>query len=394
MARIIEEPSRTLQEYILQPRLVPDIRVSDVDLSTPLYRNGIRLNVPILSAAMQSVTGPRMAVAMAGLGGSGVIYCSQPVEDEAKMIEIVKARVHDDETMKEPSQNDAEYGIVPRALLDRNRRYVVGAAINTHDYEKRVPALVRAGADYLVTDTSQAISEYVKRTLKFVKKEFPTMPVIGGNIVTSEGFEFLIENDADAVKVGMGSGSICITQEQLRLGLGQASTIIDVADIRDRYYRETGCYIPLCSDGGVMTSGDIAVALALGADYVMTGGYIAGTDESNGPEDVMKDENGNVVSDKDGNPIKAKLYWGEGSHRAREWRKERYDQASFEEGFEKTVPYVGCLRNRMLPALTKIQDSIRKAGSRNISDFHENAVLRILSPLSIELSRQTKPSVS
>jgi len=506
MVRRIIDPnpglSRRLQEYLLLPGKIPKgISTNEIDLSSPLtrYDRGdkpkLRLNIPILSASMQAVTGPEMAIEMAELGGAGVIYCSQPIEEEANMVRRVKShkagfvvpyvlspqtpigevqrrveergfstfpitedgmsngklvgyltkndfdpRLHSGLKVVDrmiPVENvshamlkdvtddkgdldlnkanellrECHHGSLPilggdgrlcyvvfkrdveehlknpLELVDDRKRFICGAAINTHDYAERAKAVVDAGADFLVIDTSQAYSEYVEDCLRYSKKNLQGIPVIAGNVVTKEGFEFLVENEADGVKVGMGSGSICITQEQINVGLGQATAIIEVAKARDELFKEKGVYVPIVSDGGISRTGDITMALALGADSVMVGRFLAGTEESRSARVTH-----HVTID--GRTVQeiVKEYWGEGSNRARDWSRFRYGHTDFEEGIETYVSYVGPLRDYLLPSLTMVRDGIRKAGGKNIKELHKKAVVQVLSSLS-QVVRGEKPSI-
>jgi IMP dehydrogenase len=506
MARKIIDPnpglSRRLQEYILLPGKIPSgFSTENVDLSTPLTKfkgnkkPKIKLNLPILSAPMQAVTGPEMAIEMANLGGAGVIYCSQSITTEANMVRRVKShkagfvvpdvfspdtligevqerievkgystfpitadgksngklvgyltrkdfdqQLHSDLKIEERmipkervsfallddvSDEDGELdlnkalGILrnshhgslpilddggrlcyvvfrkdveehlrnPLELVDSTKRFICGAAINTHDYRERVKAVVDAGVDFLVIDTSQAYSDYVQDCLHSLKGNFKDTPVIAGNIVTREGFDFLVENGADSVKVGMGSGSICITQEQINIGRGQATAVIEVSNARDELQKETDVYVPIISDGGVSRSADMTMALGLGADSVMVGRFVVGSEESNSARITR-----NMTVD--GRTVQeiVKEYWGEGSNRARKWSRFRYDQASFEEGIEIYVPYVGPLRDYILPSMTMLRDGVRKAGCRNIEELHKNSVVQVLSWYSLA-TRLESPSI-
>ena len=141
----------------------------------------------------------------------------------------------------------------PLELLDSHKRYMVGAGINTRDYAERVPALVEAGADVLCIDSSEGYSEWQSRTIAWIREHYGNSVRVGaGNVVDAEGFRFLAEAGADFVKVGIGGGSICITREQKGIGRGQATALIDVCAERDRYFEETGVYVPVCSDGGIV----------------------------------------------------------------------------------------------------------------------------------------------
>ena len=158
---------------------------------------------------------------------------------------------------------------------------MVGAGINTRDYEQRVPALLDAGADVLCIDSSEGFSEWQKITIDYIRKNFGDSVKVGaGNVVDGDGFRFLAEAGADFVKVGIGGGAICITRETEGIGRGQATALIEVAKARDEYYKETGVYVPICSDGGIVHDYHITLALAMGADFIMLGRYFARFDES------------------------------------------------------------------------------------------------------------------
>ena len=261
------------------------------------------------------------------------------------------------------------------SLLDEEKRYIVGAGINTRDYEKRIPALVNAGVDILCIDSSDGYTVWQKKTIDFVRQKYGENVKIGaGNVVDAQGFRYLAEAGADFVKVGVGGGSICITRETKGIGRGQASALIDVVAERDKYYEETGVYIPVCSDGGIVHDYHITLALALGADFVMMGRYFARFDES--PTRVVK-KNGSFY----------KEYWGEGSNRARNWQ--RYDMGgnktklAFEEGVDSYIPYAGKLKDNLSITIEKIKSTMCNCGSITIEELHKNARLTIVSAVSI-----------
>ena len=268
----------------------------------------------------------------------------------------------------------SEHKANPLELLDENKRYMVGAGINTRDYEERVPALVEAGADVLCIDSSEGYTCWQKKTIDFIRKKYGDSVKVGaGNVVDRDGFRFLAEADADFVKVGIGGGSICITREQKGIGRGQATAVIEVAAARNEYFKETGIYIPICSDGGIVFDYHMTLALAMGADFLMLGRYFARFDES--PTNKLF-VNGTYV----------KEYWGEGSNRARNWQ--RYDlggksSLQFEEGVDSYVVYAGSLHEGVEKSLYKVKSTMCNVGVTNIPDLQKNAKLTLVSDTSI-----------
>ena len=262
----------------------------------------------------------------------------------------------------------------PLELLDSEKRYMVGAGINTRDYAERVPALVEAGADVLCIDSSEGFSEWQLRTLSWIREHYgDTVKVGAGNVVDREGFMFLAKAGADFIKIGIGGGSICITREQKGIGRGQATAVIEVAAARDEYFRETGIYIPICSDGGIVYDYHITLALAMGADFIMLGRYFSRFDES--PTNKVN-INGSYMKD----------YWGEGSARARNWQ--RYDMGgekklSFEEGVDSYVPYAGSLKDNVGLTLSKVRSTMCNCGALSIPELQANAKLTLVSATSI-----------
>ena len=437
MAKILNDISRTFNEFLLLPNLTDERCIpTNVSLRTPLvkFRRGeepkYSANVPMVSAIMQSVSGEEMGVALAREGGVAFIYGAQTIESQARMVRNVKkhkagfvisdSNVKSGTTLKEVLElvektghstvivtDDAEANDIiwenkisclpilskegnlkylvfrrdyeerknnPNSLLDERKRYVVGAGINTRDYEERIPALVEAGVDLICMDSSDGYSIWQKRTIDFVREKYGDSLKIGaGNVVDAEGFRYLAEAGADFIKVGVGGGSICITRETKGIGRGQASSLIDVVAERDRYYEETGIYIPVCSDGGIVHDHHITIALALGADFVMMGRYFARFDES--PTRVLKVGNNYV-----------KEYWGEGSNRARNWQ--RYDMGgdkklSFEEGVDSYIPYAGHLKDNLALTVAKIKSTMCNCGAITIPELHEKARLTLVSNISI-----------
>ena len=268
----------------------------------------------------------------------------------------------------------AEHKNNPNEILDDHKRYVVGAGINSRDYAERVPALIEAGADVLCIDSSEGFSCWQKKTIDFIREKYGDSIKVGaGNVVDADGFLFLAEAGADFVKVGIGGGSICITRETKGIGRGQATALIEVAAARDDYYKRTGVYIPICSDGGLVHDYHMTLALAMGADFLMMGRYFARFDESPTAKLIV---NGSYV----------KEYWGEGSNRARNWQ--RYDlggqsKLSFEEGVDSYVTYAGPLHDNLEKSVYKIKSTMCNCGVTNLADLKRDAKLTLVSSVSI-----------
>jgi len=483
MAFYYKKPSHTFSEYLLVPGYSSSACMpANVSLKTPVakFKKGeepaLTMNIPLVSAIMQSVSDDRLAIALAKEGGISFIYGSQSVESEAEMVRKVKnykagfvnsnSNIRPDQTLRDilklkentshstvavthdgaphgkllgivtsrdyrVSRMDPEtpvsefmtpfesliYGTEstslkeandiiwdhklnnlpiidkdgnllyfvfrkdydehkknPTELLDTSKRYIVGAGINTRDYEERVPALVEAGADVLCIDSSEGFSEWQSHTIDFIRAEYGDSVKIGaGNIVDKEGFLFLANAGADFIKIGIGGGSICITREQKGIGRGQATALQEVAMARDEYFEATGIYIPICSDGGIVYDYHITLALAMGADFVMLGRYFARFDES--PTDKVN-INGNYM----------KEYWGEGSARARNWQ--RYDMGgaeklSFEEGVDSYVPYAGNLSDNVRLTLSKVKSTMCNCGATTIPELQQKAKITLVSATSI-----------
>jgi IMP dehydrogenase len=292
-----------------------------------------------------------MAVELARLGGCAFIYCSQPAEEQANMVKQAKNL----------------FNKIPNTTGTAG---AIGAAVNTHDYQERVPALVEAGVDVISLDSSDGFSIFQATAIKWIRTRYPKLPLIGGNIVTADGFRFLAESGVDAVKVGMGGGSICITQEQKGTGRGLATAIIDVVEARDQWKKHNGIHIPVIADGGITTAKDITMALAMGCEAVMMGRYFARMEESPTEKITL---NNKVM----------KPYWGEGSPRASAWKSNRYHQSKFSEGVEGFVEYKGTLEENLSQTTAKIRASMSSCGCPDIPSFHKNAVLEIVSQLSI-----------
>ena len=484
MAHYMTEPSRTFSEYLLIPGYTSEECIpSNVSLRTPLtkYRKGVEepaitLNIPMVSAVMQSVSNDTLAIALAKEGGISFIFGSQSIESQAAMVAKVKNHkagfvvsasnltpdhtladvlalkekngfstmaVTDDGTAKGKllgivtgrdyrvsrmngtekvctfmtpreklitaplgatlsecnniiwdhklnalpvvdAEDKLQYFVFrkdysshkenPLELLDSEKRYLVGAGINTRDYAERIPALIAAGCDVLVIDSSEGYTCWQANVIKWVRENYgDTVKIGAGNVVDRDGFRFLAEAGADFIKVGIGGGSICITRETKGIGRGQATAVIDVAAARDQYFRETGVYVPICSDGGIVHDYHMTLALAMGADFMMLGRYFARFDESPTNKVMV-------------NGAYMKEYWGEGSNRARNWQ--RYDlggstKLSFEEGVDSYVTYAGSLHDNVEASLYKVKSTMCNCGVLTIPDLQREAKLTLVSSVSI-----------
>jgi IMP dehydrogenase len=289
-----------------------------------------------------------------------------PVVDERQHLQHLVFRKDYEAHQEHPLEN-----------VDREKRLIVGAGINSRDHRERVPALIEAGADVLCIDSSDGYSEWQKDAIGFVKANFKNGYVGAGNVVDREGFLYLVECGADFIKVGIGGGSICITREQKGIGRGQASAVIEVAKARDEYFQRTGIYVPICSDGGISQDYHISLALAMGADFVMMGRYFARFDEAPGRKVRVNNQF-------------MKEYWGEGSNRARNWQrydhgdaKKTKDQLEFEEGVDSYVPYAGKLKDNLDITLAKMRSTMCNCGAITVREFYKSARLTVASAVSI-----------
>ena len=483
MAQYFNDVSRTFSEYLLIPGLTSKVCFpANVSLKVPLVKfskgekSDIELNIPAVSAIMQSVSDHNLAIALARNGGLSFIFGSQSVESQCDMVQrvkkfkagfvvsdsnltpdncladvlnLVKKTGHstigvtdtglsngkllglvtsrDYRVSIDPLDKRVEEFMTPFSklivgklgislntandtvwehklnclpiideerhlqyfvfrkdydehqenlseLLDSNKKLCVGAGINSRDYKDRVPALINAGADVLCLDSSDGFSEWQAETIRYVKENFGEKAKIGaGNVVDKEGFLYLVNAGADFVKVGIGGGSICITREVKGIGRGQATALIEVAQARKEYFDETGIYVPICSDGGIVHDYHMVLALAMGADFLMMGRYFARFDES--PTKRLKIGNSYV-----------KEYWGEGSNRARNWQ--RYDVGGnealkFEEGVDSYVPYAGKLKDNLDVTLDKIKSTMCSCGVISIPQLQEFAKITLVSSTSI-----------
>lgn len=262
MAKILEKDALTFDDVLLVPQyseITPDM----ADVSTKLT-NTFKMNVPFLSAAMDTVSEHKLVTALALAGGLGVIHKNMSIADQAKEVEMVKNYEFDNEKNK-------------RVLIDKKGRLCVGAAIGvTADMIERVHALMDAGVDVFVLDSAHGDSKNIINAIKNLRLEYPSMELIAGNVATYEGALDLMKAGASAVKVGMGPGSICTTRIIAGIGVPQLQAVMDCA----RASKEMN--VPIIADGGIKYSGDVVKALAAGANTVMLGGLFATCEEAPG----------------------------------------------------------------------------------------------------------------
>jgi IMP dehydrogenase len=471
---IILKPSHSLKEFrLLTGKTDLNNVMNKISLKTklcaiPNSKKHIELNIPLVSAAMQAVSGKHMAVALAQLGGISVIPCSIPIEDQVKIVSWVKRfkagfqpkvitvskedkisnvmkimkkkgygkfpvtvdakrngkllgiitsknfdpKKHKSDLVKDhmvkkiiTAKNgttlseandilvkhgvdvlpiiDKDHNLVsivfkkdmekhldfPNSSIDDYKRYLVAGAVSTQpsDY-KRIDALIEASVDVIFIDASDGFSQFQVDTIKYVRDKSPSIPIVGGNVISAEGFNFLAKAGFDGIKIGMGIGSGCTTQAQKGTGRGQATSIIDVTTARDKYFKKTGKYVPIISDGSISNSGQIMIALGLGADNVMMGRFFAQFTEAAG----------GLKQHPTKGPLKE--YWMEASARAKNYG--RYDSTSksfFEEGVEGFVSHVGSLYYELNQTILKMKSSMSSTGCQNINELHKNAVLELQS---------------
>ena len=272
--------------------------------------------------------------------------------------------------------------VYPNAFVDGEKRLRVAAAVSTHpeDHE-RARALVRSGADFLVVDSSDLFSDFGEEAIAEMKKL--GVPVIAGNVIDAEGYTFLANLGADAVKIGQGSGSICTTRRVKSSGRGQATAVADCAKARDELFGKTGKYVPVCSDGGISSTGEMAIAFALGADTIMMGKYFAGFTES---PTQLTEKRFRVSGHDAKNRIEevsayVKPYWGEASARAKNIRRYGHsDPRTFViEGEEGFVLHKGRLRDQLPKDLLALKAAISGAGFNNLAGFHKGVKLEMQS---------------
>ena len=470
------EKKLTFDDVLLVPRK-SSVLPKEVDCSTKLTKN-ITLNIPIMSAAMDTVTESAMAIALSRQGGIGVIHKNLTIEDQALMVDKVKRyesgmirnpiTLDEGKTVRDAKQLMEQYSIgglpvlsngklvgiitkrdirfesdletlvkdrmtsenlitvnsdtsnedakkilqehrierllvvdkhnnldglitvkdltkkeeFPFSTKDKNGRLRVAAAISVRDdWKDRIQALANVGVDAIVVDTAHGHSEFVLELVKKVKKEFPVLDLIAGNVATAEATEDLIKAGADCVKIGIGAGSSCTTRIIAGVGVPQLSAVMDCAKIGMKHK------IPIIADGGIRYSGDIAKSLAAGANVVMLGGMLAGMDESPGETIVYEGR-------------RYKSYRGMGSLAAmKEGGGERYFQQEKDElklvpeGIEGMVPFRGPVNNTIFQLVGGLKSSMGYCGAKGLSAFYKNKKFIEISSAGVKESHPHEVSI-
>ena len=466
MVKITSNIGRTFGEFSLMPGFTKnDCVLRNIDLSTDLA--GLKLKIPLMSAAMTSVTEYEMALVLGKEGGIGILPTRLSADSQAEIVKKIKTHemafveeplsIRSDQTVEIAMRLVGRRGHSAIPVVDKNNIFVgmfalqhywdseasihdivtkamilpkdlpivddpdieigaakkllekkeidrlvvvdkkgrlekmafgkdmekikVGVAISTHKgWEDKVKKTLDAGADLVVIDTSDAYNEFAKEVLLKYKSMKFKAPVCAGNVVTYEAAEFLMENGADMVKVGMSSGSICITQREKATGRAPMTALVEVGRARDDYFKKTGKYVSVIIDGGISSTADMIIALTI-ADAIMMGGYFNKFYEAAAEKLDYKGKE---------TRIEAEMYevatWGEGSHRAR--NLDRYEQSRktfFAEGVEGTVNYGGRIKPALKTDMMKIKGALSNTGCMNLKEFRDEAVIEIISPFSSQI---------
>lgn len=345
MAEILNDEGLTFDDVLLVPHyseVTPDM----TSIKTKLTNN-FMLNIPFLSAAMDTVTESRMAIALALSGGLGIVHKNMSCQEQISEIEKVK-------------RNEVVLKDYPNALLDNENKLCVGAAIGiTDDMMERLEALMKAGANVFVLDSAHGDSKNVINATKKIKAKFSNLELIVGNVATYEGARDLMKAGASAVKVGMGPGSICTTRIIAGIGVPQLTAIMDCV----KASKEFG--IPIIADGGIRTSGDVVKALAAGADSVMLGGLFASCEEAPGE-----------IFERQGK--RYRVYRGMGSSEAMsQGSADRYFQSKHKkfvaEGIQGEVEVVGNVNDLLFQLCGGIKSGMGYCGASTIEELQSNA---------------------
>jgi len=318
MARIIGK-GNSFDDVLIVPKYNKVLSRKDVKFKTRVTRN-YSIEIPILAANMDTVCESEMAIALGKLGGLGVIHRFMPIEEQARQVKLVKSK-----------------------------NLLCAAAIGVKDYEKRAEALVNSGLEILVIDIAHGHSKYAGKTLDYLKWKYPNTDIMAGNIATKDAAEYFLSKGADAVKVGVGPGSLCTTRLMTGAGIPQITAIIDV-------YEATKGEIPICADGGIRMPGDIVKAIGAGADTVIFGYMLAGTDET--PGKIIKRNN-----------EKFKLYRGSASYGVSLKSKGTEEDIIDVEGTETLIPYQGPISPIIKRILGGLASGMTYIGAREMKNL-------------------------
>ena len=400
MGKIIGE-GITFDDVLLVPAY-SEVIPNEVDLSTYLTKK-IRLNIPMMSAGMDTVTEHRMAIAMARQGGIGIIHKNMSIEAQAEEVDKVKRSengvitdpfyLSPENTLEDANNLMAKFRISGVPITEG--RKLVGIITNRdlkfeEDFSKkikesmtseglitancleRVDALVKAKVDVIVMDSAHGHSANVLRTVRMVKEKYPDLQVIAGNVATGEAAKALIEAGVDAVKVGIGPGSICTTRVVAGIGVPQITAVMDCYNVAKEYG------VPIIADGGIKYSGDMTKAIAAGANVCMMGSIFAGCDESPGTFELYQGR-------------KYKVYRGMGSIAAMEnGSKDRYFQENAKklvpEGVEGRVAYKGTVEDTVFQLMGGLRSGMGYCGTHTIEELKSNGRFIKISAASLKES--------
>lgn len=322
MARVIGK-GYSFEDVLIVPKYNKIISRKEVSTKTKITRN-YEIDIPFVVANMDTTCEAQMAIAIGKLGGLGVIHRFNTIEDQSKQVKLVKSK-----------------------------KLIAAAALGVKDYEKRLDALVEAGVNIIVLDIAHGHSKYAGKTLDYIKKKYPNVDVMAGNIATKDAAEYFLSKGADAIKVGIGPGSMCTTRIMTGAGVAQLTAIMDA-------YEATQGRIPICADGGIKYPGDVAKALGAGADTIMSGSIFAGTKES--PGEIIK-QKGKYF----------KVYRGMASYDATLKKKKLDGKTKNEiisvEGEKTLIPYKGPIEPIIKRYLGGLASSMTYIGAKDMESF-------------------------
>lgn len=325
------------EDILLEPRYSEVLSRKSPSLS--LERNGFKFNLPIISSPMDTVTGPNMAFAMWQQGGLGIMHRACSIERQVADVKTYLALVA---TRRDYAPSDCK---IP-----------VAAAVGVgEDYQERIEALVDAGVNILCFDTSHGHNLLMKKALNWTKRHYPSVVLIAGSVATAEGYVFLAREGADIVRVGVGNGSICSTRLNTGFGVPQVRALAKIHQMRTNYnYKKTiKRNVSVIADGGCRYPGDIAKALALGADFVMLGSMLAGTSEA--PGDILETPKGT-----------RKAYRGMASEGAQEAFKKACTSI---EGISTDIAYKGSVKPLLNSYEMNLKAALSYSGCYNLDEF-------------------------